>query len=106
MHQMDVFLNVVGGVKITETGADLAILMAVLSSYRNRAIENSTVFFGEIGLGGELRPVPGGQERVLEAAKHGFKRAIIPKANAPRQKIDDFEIIAVDSLQEALAKVR
>ncbi|MBI2792390.1 MAG: DNA repair protein RadA [Gammaproteobacteria bacterium] len=105
MHQMDVFLNVVGGVKITETGADLAILVAVLSSFRNKIIDNASAFFGEIGLGGELRPVPGGQERILEAAKHGFKRIIVPKANAPRQKCDDIEVIAVNSLSEALANI-
>jgi DNA repair protein RadA/Sms len=105
MHQMDVFFNVVGGVKITETGADLAILMAVLSSYRNKIIDNSTAFFGEIGLGGELRPVPGGQERIVEAAKHGFKRIIVPKANAPRNGIEGIDVIAVNTLNEALAKV-
>lgn len=105
MHQMDVFLNVVGGVKINETGADLAILMAVLSSFRNQAIDHGTIFFGEIGLGGELRPVSGGQERLLEAAKHGFKRAIIPALNAPRQPLAGMEICAVNSLKEALAQV-
>ncbi|MBS0288740.1 MAG: DNA repair protein RadA [Proteobacteria bacterium] len=105
LHQMDVFLNVVGGVKITETGADLAILMAVLSSYKNKIIDNTTVFFGEIGLGGELRPVPGGQERVLEAAKHGFKRIIVPKANAPRTKQEEITVIAVNSLNEAINAV-
>ncbi len=105
MHQMDVFLNVVGGVKITETGADLAILVAVLSSYRNKVIDNRTVFFGEIGLGGELRPVSGGQERIVEAVKHGFKRLIVPKANAPRQKFNDVEILAVGTLNEALAQI-
>jgi len=102
MHQMDVFLNVVGGVKITETGADLAILVAVLSSYRSKVIDNHTVFFGEIGLGGELRPVSGGQERISEAMKHGFKRLIVPKANAPRQTFDGVEVFAVSSLNEAL----
>lgn len=105
MHQMDVFLNVVGGVKITETGADLAILVAVLSSFRNRAVDNSLVVFGEIGLGGELRPVSGGQERLQEAAKHGFKRAIVPMSNAPRQPIEGLEIHAVNSLKEALSKI-
>jgi len=105
MHNMDVFLNVVGGVKITETGADLAILMAVLSSFKNRAIDNQTVFFGEVGLGGELRPVSGGQERVIEAAKHGFKRAIVPVANAPRTPIDSIEVIAVNHLKEALENI-
>jgi len=105
MHQMDVFLNVVGGVKIAEPGADLAILVAVLSSYRNKAIDNATVFFGEIGLGGELRPVPGGQERIIEAAKHGFKRAIVPKANAPRHTLEGITVCAVSSLKEALAEI-
>lgn len=104
MHQMDVFLNVVGGVKITETGADLAIVVAVLSSFRNHCIEQTTVFFGEIGLGGELRPVSGGQDRLLEAAKHGFKRAIVPIGNAPRA-IEGMEIHAVASLKEALPKI-
>lgn len=105
MQQMDVFLNVVGGVKITETGADLAILIAVLSSFRNQAVDNNTVFFGEVGLGGELRPVSGGQDRLLEAAKHGFKRAIIPHGNAPRGNIEGMEIFAVNSLKEALEKM-
>ncbi|MFI4938115.1 MAG: DNA repair protein RadA [Candidatus Berkiellales bacterium] len=102
MHNMDVFLNVVGGVKITEPGADLAILVAVLSSFRNNVIDNTSVFFGEIGLGGELRPVSGGQERVIEASKHGFKRAIVPHANAPRMKIEGIEVRAVNTLKEVL----
>ncbi len=106
MHQMDVFLNVVGGVRILETGADLAILVAVISSYRNKIIDNACAFFGEVGLGGELRPVPGGQERIQEAAKHGFKKIIVPKLNAPRQKLEDIEIVAVDSLAQALAQLQ
>lgn len=105
MHQMDVFLNVVGGVKITETGADLPILAAVVSSYKNKTIDNTTACFGEIGLGGELRPVPGGQERIIDAAKHGFKRIIVPKGNAPRTVPQDIEIFAVNSLSEALEKI-
>lgn len=105
MHHMDVFLNVVGGVKISETGADLAILIAILSSFRNKAICHATVFFGEVGLGGELRPVPGGQARVMEAAKHGFKRAIIPFANAPRAPIEGMEVYAVHHLREALDRL-
>lgn len=105
MHGMDVFLNVVGGVKITEPGADLAIIVAVLSSFRNKPIDNATVFFGELGLGGELRPVPGGQERIVEAAKHGFKRAIVPFANAPRAAIEGMEVFAVNTLKEALEKI-
>ena len=79
----DVFLNVVGGVRVSETAADLPVLLAVLSSLRNRPFPSDTVVFGEIGLGGEVRPVPHGQERIKEAAKHGFKHAIVPKANAP-----------------------
>jgi len=102
MHQMDVFLNVVGGVKITETGADLAIVVAVLTSFRDKILDKGTVVFGEIGLSGELRPVPGGQERIIEAAKHGFKRAIVPKGNAPRQNPEGMEVFAVETLKEAL----
>lgn len=105
MHGMDVFLNVVGGVKILEPGADLAIVMAVLSSFRNKAIDNTTVFFGEIGLGGELRPVPGGQDRLIEASKHGFKRAIVPIANAPRGKMEGIEVCAVSTLKEAIGQL-
>lgn len=102
LAQMDVFLNVVGGVKITETGADLAIVMAMISSFRDKIIDKGTVCFGEIGLGGEIRPVPGGQERILEAAKHGFTRAIIPKANAPKKPPENMTVHAVSHIQEAL----
>lgn len=105
MHQMDVFLNVVGGVKITETGADLAIVVAVLTSFRDKILDKGTVVFGEIGLSGELRPVPGGQERIIEAAKHGFKRAIVPKGNAPRQNPEGMEVFAVETLKEALSRL-
>lgn len=105
MHQMDVFLNVVGGVKIMETGADLAIVVAVLTSFRDKILDKGTVVFGEIGLSGELRPVPGGQERIIEAAKHGFKRAIVPKGNAPRQNPEGMEVFAVETLKEALSKL-
>lgn len=98
----DVFLNVVGGVKVMETGADLASLLAVVSSFRDRVLPQDLVVFGEVGLAGEIRPVPSGQERLLEAAKHGFRRAIVPKANVPKGGIRDMEIIAVDKLREAL----
>ena len=103
MAQMDVFLNVVGGVKITETGADLAIVVAVISSYKHKVLDQGTVLFGEIGLGGELRPVPGGQERIAEAAKHGFTRAIVPKSNAPKNAIKGMEVHAISTINEALA---
>lgn len=105
MHQMDVFLNVVGGVRILETGADLAILVAVISSFRNKIIDNAFAFFGEVGLGGELRPVSGGQERIQEASKHGFKKIIVPKANAPKVAPKDIEVIAANSLSEALSHI-
>ena len=98
----DVFLNVVGGVKVLETSADLAVLLAVVSSLQNRALPKELVVFGEVGLSGEIRPVPSGQERIAEAAKHGFLRAIVPRANAPKQAPKGMEVIAVDKLSDAL----
>ena len=100
----DVFINVVGGVKITETGSDLALLAAVVSSLRNRIFPSDTIIFGEVGLAGEIRPVQSGQERLKEAMKHGFKRAIVPFANAPKQPIG-IEVEAVKHLQEVLEKM-
>ncbi len=85
MADQDVFVNVVGGVKVNETSADLATLLALVSSFKNKALPNELVVFGEVGLSGEIRPVPSGQERLKEAAKHGFKRAIVPVANAPKR---------------------
>jgi len=99
----DVFANVVGGVKVLETSADLALLMAIVSSFRDRQIPRDMVIFGEVGLAGEIRPVPSGQERLAEAAKHGFKRAIVPRANAPKGNIPGMEVIPVSKLGEALA---
>lgn len=99
----DVFVNVVGGVKVQETSADLALLLAVVSSFRNKPIPKDWVIFGEVGLSGEIRPVPSGQERIKEAAKHGFKKAIVPAGNAPREKIPGMEVIAVKKLQQALS---
>lgn len=103
MADQDVFVNVVGGVKVSETSADLALLLAIVSSFKDRALPRELVVFGEIGLAGEIRPVPSGQERLQEAAKHGFTRAIVPKANAPRQPIAGMEVVAVSKLSEALA---
>ncbi|MBV8802291.1 MAG: DNA repair protein RadA [Gammaproteobacteria bacterium] len=100
-HDQDVFVNAVGGVRINETGADLALLIAVLSSLRNRPVPHNMIIFGEVGLAGEIRPVQGGQERLREAAKHGFKYAIVPQANAPKET-RDMQIIGVQSLPEAL----
>ncbi len=99
----DVFANVVGGVKVLETSADLALLLAIVSSFRDRQLPRDMVIFGEVGLSGEIRPVPSGQERLSEAAKHGFKRAIVPKANAPRSPVKGMEVLAVTRLEEALA---
>ncbi len=105
-YNQDVFVNVVGGVRIAETGADLAQILAVISSLKNRPLPLDLVTFGEVGLAGEIRPVQSGQERIREAAKHGFKRAIVPKANMVKGKaMDGMTIIGVESLAEALAQV-
>ncbi|HEC16231.1 MAG TPA: DNA repair protein RadA [Sedimenticola sp.] len=102
MFDQDVYVNVVGGVRITETAADLAVLLAVLSSLRNLTMARDLVAFGEVGLAGEIRPVPNGQERLREAAKHGFRRAVVPRANAPRKPPAGLEVIAVERLSDAL----
>lgn len=98
----DVFANIVGGVRVTETGADLAVLMAVMSSMRNRVLPRDMIVFGEVGLAGEIRPVPNGQERIQEAHKHGYKRALVPAANAPKQPPAGMEILPVQRIVEAL----
>ena len=102
----DVFINAVGGVKITEPAADLAVLLAIQSSMRNKALPRGLVVFGEVGLAGEIRPAPRGQERLREAAKLGFSLAMIPKSNAPKQAIEGLTIIAVERIDEALEKIR
>ena len=99
----DVFANVVGGVRVLETSVDLALLLAIVSSFRDRALPRDLVVFGEVGLSGEIRPVPSGQERLAEAAKHGFTRAIVPRGNAPRSAPGGMQVHAVASLAEALA---
>jgi DNA repair protein RadA/Sms len=99
----DVFLNAVGGVKISEPAADLAVLLAIQSSIRNRALPKELIVFGEVGLAGEIRPCPRGQERLKEAAKLGFTVAIIPKANMPKTKITGLRIISVERIDEAIA---
>ncbi len=99
----DVFLNAVGGVKISEPAADLAVLLAIQSSIRNRALPRELIVFGEVGLAGEIRPCPRGQERLKEAAKLGFTVAIIPKANMPKTKIAGLRIISVERIDEAIA---
>jgi len=102
----DVFINAVGGVKITEPAADLAVLMAINSSMRNKPLPRGLVVFGEVGLAGEIRPAPRGQERLREAAKLGFSIAMIPKANAPKQKIEGMTILPVERIDEAFNKLR
>ncbi len=102
----DVFVNAVGGVRIGEPAADLAVSMAIYSSFKNIALDRKSLVFGEVGLAGEIRPVQRGQERLREAAKLGFHRAIIPAANKPKQRIDGMEVIAVDRINEALDHLR
>jgi len=102
----DVFINAVGGVKITEPAADLAVLLAINSSMRSKPLPRGFVVFGEVGLAGEIRPAPRGQERLREAAKLGFSTAMIPSANAPKQPIEGMTIIAVDRIDDAFNKLR
>ena len=102
LSDQDVFANVVGGVRIGETGADLALLLAVLSSFRDRILPRDLIVFGELGLTGELRPVANGQERLREAAKHGFKQAIVPYANRPKEKLSNMAVHGVQNLSAAL----
>jgi DNA repair protein RadA/Sms len=105
MFDQDVFINIVGGVKISETAADLPLLLAALSSFRNRPLPADLIVFGEVGLAGEIRPVPNGEERLREAAKHGFRRAIVPKGNKPRHAIDGMQVIAASRLEKAVEAV-
>ncbi|MEB3754007.1 DNA repair protein RadA [Acinetobacter sp. MD2(2019)] len=100
----DVYVNIVGGLKITETGSDLAVLLACASSLRAKALPQQLAVFGEVGLSGEIRPVPNGQERLKEAIKQGFKYIIVPKGNAPQKAIPNVEVIAVSRLHEALSQ--
>jgi DNA repair protein RadA/Sms len=103
LADQDVFANAVGGMRIQEPAADLAMLLATLSSFRGRALPPGTVVFGEVGLAGEIRPVAGGEERLQEAAKHGFNRAIVPEANRPRRSVKiDIEVCPVSRLQQAI----
>jgi DNA repair protein RadA/Sms len=101
----DVFINAVGGVKIAEPAADLAVLAAIVSSLKSKPVRDKLVIFGEVGLAGEIRPVQRGQERLKEAAKLGFTHAIVPAANQPKQKIPGMEITAVNRLDEALSQL-
>jgi DNA repair protein RadA/Sms len=102
----DVFVNAVGGVKITEPAADLAVLLSISSSLKNKPLPSKLIVFGEVGLAGEIRPAPRGQERLKEAAKLGFTRALIPEANKPKQAIPGMDVIAVRRVEEAVARIR
>ena len=102
----DVFVNAVGGVRIPEPAADLAVLLAIVSSIRNQPLPRGLIAFGEVGLAGEIRPAPRGQERLREAAKLGFALAIVPRANLPKRAIEGLEIVAVDRLDQALDAIR
>jgi DNA repair protein RadA/Sms len=101
----DVFINVVGGMRVTETGADLPMLLALYSSFRDLAVPQQTVCFGEVGLSGEIRPDHDGEQRLREAAGHGFNRALVPAANVPRKTIGDLQVIPLNQVSEALEKV-
>jgi DNA repair protein RadA/Sms len=106
VYDQDVFVNIVGGIRVQETAADLPVLLAVLSSFRDKPLPDKLVAFGEVGLSGEIRPVPNGEERLREAATHGFLKAIVPKANAPKSlKIGDMQIVPVQRLNEAIDAV-
>ena len=105
-YDQDVFVNAVGGVRIGEPAADLAVMLAIVSSLTDRPIPGKVIAFGEVGLAGEVRPAPRGQDRLKEAAKLGFTRAIVPKANLPKSGIAGLEVIAVERVDEAVAKLR
>jgi len=102
MFEQDVYVNVVGGVRISETAADLPVLLAALSSFRDRPLAADLVVFGEVGLAGEVRPVNNGEDRLREAAKHGFKQAIVPASNQPRDPIPGLTVHGIHRLPEAL----
>jgi DNA repair protein RadA/Sms len=104
--EQDVFVNAVGGVRIGEPAADLAVCLAIVSSLTDRAIDAKTIVFGEVGLAGEVRPAPRGQDRLKEAAKLGFEKAIVPRANQPKARIGALEVIAVERVDQAVAALR
>ena len=106
LYAHDVFVNVVGGVRVQETAADLPMLLAAVSSLQDRPLGQQLIAFGELGLAGEIRPVPYGEERLREARKHGFRRAIVPRANVPRKAVEGLEVVGVERLEEALASAR
>lgn len=102
LGDQDVFVNLVGGVKTSETSTDLATIASIISSLKSKALPHDLVIFGELGLSGEVRPVPSGQERIQEAFKHGFKRALVPVGNKPRQRLDGMEVVLIKTLPDLL----
>jgi len=102
LGDQDVFVNVVGGMRLSETASDLPLLLAILSSFRNRPLRQGLVAFGEVGLSGEIRPVANGEERLREAQKHGFTLALVPQGNRPRKPVPGMEVVAVEQLATAL----
>jgi DNA repair protein RadA/Sms len=103
LYDQDVFINIVGGMKVIETASDLAVIMAMVSSFRDKSFPADTVVFGEVGLAGEIRPVPNGEQRLQEAAKHGFKRVLLPKGNMPRKNtMGDIEVVSLQKLTDVL----
>jgi len=105
LNDQDVFVNVVGGIKVTETSIDLALILALVSSFKDNALPQDLVIFGGVSLSGAIRPVANGQERINEAAKHGFKRAIVHFNNMPKQAIKGMEVIGIKKLSEALEAI-
>ena len=103
MGDCDAYINVAGGMRIHEPALDLGIILALLTSYRNQSLDDETICFGEVGLAGEIRPVPSGQERISEAAKHGFRRAIVPAANVPKKVPEGMQVFGVKKLTDALS---
>jgi DNA repair protein RadA/Sms len=104
--EQDVFVNAVGGVRIGEPAADLAVSLAVVSSLTDRPIPEKVAVFGEVGLAGEVRPAPRGQERLREAAKLGFEKIILPRANAPKAKLSGVELLPVERVDQAVQLLR
>jgi DNA repair protein RadA/Sms len=98
----EIYANVVGGIKVTETSSDLAIIIGIVSSLRDKVIPHDAFFFGEVGLSGEIRPVANGYARLNDAAKHGFKKAVIPKANAPKKPVEGLTVYPIATLADAL----
>jgi DNA repair protein RadA/Sms len=105
LSDQDVFINVVGGIKVSETAADLPMLLALYSSFRDRPLPDKLFCFGEVGLSGEVRPVPDGEPRIKEAAGHGFEIAVVPAANAPRKTPSGVEVIAARNIRQVLERL-